>query len=204
MKKVFLYLYPIKEFTSMFLFHNDSLYDELNIERPLPILNEAIDRRYRRKGYQIVFALYPDRELYGIEQEDEDKIIYADIPFSEVNPYDERGNAKENFIPKYPSEDKLIEELGAVDELVVSGYHASDCVKKVAYKAYQRGINTSVDLDLTELFFGLYKQKDYFDLENYNPERFKSYMIAKFGVESFDRDYATLIYDFIKQSDKQI
>ena len=27
MKKVFLYLYPIKEFTSMFLFSDDSLYD---------------------------------------------------------------------------------------------------------------------------------------------------------------------------------
>lgn len=49
MRKVFLYLYPIEEFTKMFLFHDDSLYDEWGIERPLPILNNAINKRYREK-----------------------------------------------------------------------------------------------------------------------------------------------------------
>ena len=34
MKKVFLYLYPIKEYTNMFLFHDDKLYDDCII-RPL-------------------------------------------------------------------------------------------------------------------------------------------------------------------------
>lgn len=81
MKKVFLYLYPIEEFTKMFLFHNDGLYDEWGIERPLPILNNTINRRYREKGYQVVFALYPDRDLYGIQKKDEDIIIYTDISF---------------------------------------------------------------------------------------------------------------------------
>ena len=79
MQKVFLYLYPIKEFTNMFLFHDDKSYDEWNVPRPLPILNDTMDKRYREKGYQVAFALYPDRELYGIEQKDRDKIIYTDI-----------------------------------------------------------------------------------------------------------------------------
>ena len=130
MQKVFLYLYPIKEFTNMFLFHDDKLYDKWNVPRPLTILNSTIDKRYREKGYQVVFALYPDRELYGIEQKDRDKIIYTDIPFSEASAYDENGNEKKNFIPKYPNERFLIEQLEPVDELVVGGYHVMDCVKR--------------------------------------------------------------------------
>ena len=45
MKKVFLYLYPIEEFTKMFLLHDDVLYDEWGIEKPLPILNDTINKR---------------------------------------------------------------------------------------------------------------------------------------------------------------
>lgn len=211
MRKIFLYLYPIKEFTNIFLFHDDRLYDEWNIERPLPILNETINRRYREKGYQIVFALYPDRDLYGIEQRNGDKVIYTDIPFSEASAYDENGNKKKNFIPKYPNESMLIEQLGDVDELVVGGYHAIDCVKRVAEIALERGINTLVDLDLTDLFFNLYKQKDYFDIENYSPERFKENMISRHGNEFtefeerlFNRNYSSPVYGFINQSNKKL
>ncbi len=211
MRKIFLYLYPIKEFTNMFLFHDDRLYDEWNIDRPLPILNETINRRYREKGYQIVFALYPDRNLYGIEQRNGDKIIYTDIPFSEASAYDENGNEKKNFIPKYPNESMLIEQLGNVDELVVGGYHAMDCVKRVAEIALQRGINTLVDLDLTDLFFNLYKQKDYFDIENYSTERFKENMISRhrnefteFEERVFNRNYSSPVYGFQKQSNRRL
>ena len=62
-----MYLFPIEEFTKMFLFRNDKLYDEYGIERPLPVLNETINERYRKNGYQIVYALYPDKLLYGVE-----------------------------------------------------------------------------------------------------------------------------------------
>ncbi len=41
MNKIFLYLYPIEEYTKMFLFPDDKLYDEWNIKRPLPILNDC-------------------------------------------------------------------------------------------------------------------------------------------------------------------
>lgn len=47
MKKVFLYLYPIEEYTKFFMFSKDELYDEWNVKRPLPILNECIEKRYR-------------------------------------------------------------------------------------------------------------------------------------------------------------
>ena len=203
MNKVFLYLYPIEEYTRMFMFHNDQLYDEWKIERPLPVLNDTINKRYREKGYKIVFALYPDKELYGVEKCSDDRIIYTEIPFSEASAIDENGREKKNFIPKYPDEMFLLSQIGYVDELVVGGYHAMDCVKRVAEVALQSGINTLVDLDLTDLFFGLYKQKDYFDREVYNPGRFKAYMIGKKGKENmefmermFNRNYESSVYGF--------
>ena len=214
MSKVFLYLYPIEEFTKMFLFHNDQLYDECNILRPLPVLNDAINERYRKKGYQIVYALYPDKDMYGVEKYPGDRIIYTDIPFSLASAIDENGNEKKNFTPKYPNEMFLIKQIGNVDELVVGGYHAIDCVKKVAEIALQNGINTLVDLDLTDLFFNLYKQKDYFNKETYDPIKFKSHMISQKGEEYvdfmegiFNRNYASPVYGFntenhIKSSSK--
>ena len=211
MKKVFLYLYPIKEFINIFLLHDDQTYDKLNIDRPLPILNDTIDKRYRQKGYQVIFALYPDRELYGVEQRDGDKIIYTDIPFSDVNPKDEKGNIKKDYIPKFPDERLLIEQLGDVDELIVGGYHSMECVRRVAEKALDSGINTLVDLDLTDLFFNVYKQKDYFDRENYSPERFKiNDLIICHGnnytesdIELFDKAYSSPVYGFVKQFNKK-
>ena len=207
MKKVFLYLYPIKEFTNMFLLSDDSLYDKWNIERPLPILNKAIDERYRKNGYQIVYVLFPDRELYGLEKMDEDKIIYTDISFSDFSAYDEFGNKKENFIPKYPSEELIIEQLGNIDELIVGGYHALDCVKRVGEVALQKEINTLVDLDLTDYFFNLYKQKDYFNIEQYDPNRFKENVINKYGDELkdmeeriFNNNYSSPVYGFNTKS----
>ena len=211
MGKVFLYLYPIKEFTNMFLFHDVNLYDELNTPRPLSILNDTIDKRYRKKGYQVVFALYPDKELYGIEKHDGDKIIYTDIPFLEASAYDENGNEKKNCTPKYPNEISLIKQLGSVDELVVGGYHAMDCVKRVAEIALQSGISTLVDLDLTDLFFNVYKQNNYFNIEEYSPERFKMNMITRHGIEVsevreriFDRNYSSPVYGFNKEKNDKI
>ena len=210
MRKVFLYLYPIEEFTKMFLFHDDSLYDEWNVERPLPILNDTINQRYREKGYQIVYALYPDKDLYGLKKSAKDLIVYTDILFSEASAYDENGVKKNNFIPKYPNEKLLLEQLGAIDKLVVGGYHVMDCVKRVAEVALSLGIDTLVDLDLTDLFFYVYKQKDFFDIKNYSPERIKINMINSFGDEHveleerlFNRNYSSPVYGFTNQTSKR-
>ena len=107
---MFLYLYPIKEFASTFLLSDESLYDTWHILKPMPILNETIDRRYRQKDYQVIFVMFPDKKIYGIDKKEEDKIIYTDTLFLDINAYDERGNEKKNFIPKYPDEDKIIEK----------------------------------------------------------------------------------------------
>lgn len=44
MNKVFLYLYPIEEFTKVFDLGNE-YYDEIGIRRPLDVLNETIQKK---------------------------------------------------------------------------------------------------------------------------------------------------------------
>ena len=178
MKKVFLYLYPIKEFASTFLLSDESLYDTWHILKPMPILNETIDRRYRQKDYQVIFVMFPDKKIYGLDKKEEDKII---------------------------------EKLKDVDKLVIGGYHANDCVKKVAEKSLERGIDTLVDLDLTELFFQVYKKEKYFDMENYSPERFKIYTINKFGKDYseyekdiFKKEFSSPVYGYSKKLVKKL
>lgn len=210
MKRVFLYLYPIQEYIKFFMFRKDSYYDEMNIKRPLPILNETIDKRYRNLGYEIVYAIYPDKEIFGIDIKDTDRIIYTDVTFEEASAIDSKGNEKKNFVPKYPSEEYLLNQLGDVDELVVGGFHCFDCVKKVANVSNDLGIPTTVDIELTDLFFNLYKE-DYFEIDNYDPNRFKDFMINKLGPKGiefktrlFERNYSDPIYGFNKKETKKL
>ena len=208
MNKVFLYLYPIEEYTKMFLFHNDKKYDERNIKRPLPILNECIQKRYRDKNYQVVFALYPDKNIFGIIPKKEDKIILTDITFDEASAYYSDGTQKENFVPKYPNEQFLLNQLGHIDKLIIGGYHFSDCVKRVGETALNMGINTIIDLDLTDLFFSLYKNDEYFQIDQYNPKRYKEYWQRKleqrveekeFIEHQFQKMYGNPIYGFYSE-----
>ncbi len=192
----------------MFLF-SDELYDKWNVKCPLPILNECIQKRYRDKGYQVVFVLYPDKEIYGIIPKEEDKIIYTDILFSENSAYDENGKEKKDFVPKYPNEQLLINQLGNIEELVVGGYHYSDCVKRVAETALNMRINTLVDLDLTDLFFNLHRQEDYFNIEQYNPEKYRENWLNKaleygeeFAKKQFDRMHSSPVYGFSNEEEK--
>lgn len=206
LKKVFLYLYPIEEYTAMFL-HGD----EDNSQNPLSVLNECIQKRYRDNDYQVVYALYPDKDIFGIIPKENDRIIYTDILFSEISETDEYGREKKDFVPKYPSEQLLIEQLGDIQELVIGGYHFSDCVKIVGETALNMGVNTIIDLDLTDIFFNLYNQADYFDMLEYNPEKFKRQMMMddlrfgeKIALEQFNYVYSSPVYGFSQPTNKNI
>ena len=199
MNKIFLYLYPIKEYIDMFLY-SDVLYEKLDIKSPLPILNECVQRRYRENGFQIIYVLYPDKELYGLDFKDGDKIIYTDILFSDF-----RNNIKDKDNPslKYPNEKLIIESLGNVHKLVIGGYHYSDCVKRIGEMSIRFGIDTLIDLDLTDLFFTLYRNPLYFKIEEYNPERFKEYIMSElsqinpsFAEKHFKSMYSSEAYGF--------
>lgn len=194
MKKIFLYLYPIEEYNRSFEFSEEYLQQN-GRENPYKVLNECIQKRYRDKGYQIVYAIYPDKSLYGINLLPTDKIIYTDVTFEQANGYN--GNIK------YPNESYLIAQLGDFDEIVVGGFHFGDCVKRVAEYCYQCGTSVLVDLDLTDLFFNIYHKKDYFKIDEYNPKNYKNYILlnSRFSNKElaerlFERNYNSPVYKF--------
>ncbi len=205
MSKVFLYLYPIKEFASKFTLYQDIDDSKLSEDliktkyEPFKALNETIDKRYRKKGYKIVYVIYPDKEIYGVKLEENDTIIKTNITFDEV--------IKNH---KYPSEEDIIEKIGHVNELVVGGYHSTDCVRRTSEVALEKGIDTLVDLDLTDLFFSLYKE-EYFNKEIYDPFKLRNYMINKRGEEYIelmtrviDKNYDSPVYKFNNENIKKI
>ena len=176
MKKVFLYLYPVQEYNRYFEFSEEYLH-EIGRENPYKVLNECIQKRYREKEYEIVYAIYPGKKIYGINTLTTDKIIYTDVTFEQASGYNHDGIKKQDKDIKYPSEKYLIEQLGDFDEIVIGGFHFGDCVKKVAEYCYQNGFSTLVDLDLTDLFFSVYYKKDYFKIDEYNPKNYKEFIL---------------------------
>ena len=202
MKKIFLYLYPIQEYNHSFEFSEEYL-NEIGRENPYKVLNECIQRRYREKGYQIIYAIYPDKNIYGINPLPTDKIVYTDVTFEQASGYNKDGSEKQDKDIKYPSEKYLIEQLGDFDEIIVGGFHFKDCVKRVAEYCYQSGYPTLVDLDLTDLFFSVYHQKAYFKIDEYDPKNYKNYILSNSGFSNmeiaeklFERNYNSPVYGF--------
>lgn len=210
MEKVFLYLYPIEEYNRMFLF-SDDYYELIGRRKPFDVLNECIEKRYRNKGYKVIFALYPDKTIYGINVKENDKIIYTDVLFKEASGYNEDGTEKDKSEIKYPSEKFLISQIGDAQSIVVGGFHWADCVRKVAEACHENGIDTVVDLDLTDIFFGLYYKEDYFKIDEYDPQRYKNYRLENFGIRDpdfalncFNNTYDSPIFGFDDDSSKKV
>lgn len=148
--KKLLFLYPIEEYMKI-------------LDRPnlIQTLNDTIDKRYRQKGYEIYYLVFADKNVYKLQVKDNDRVIKADITFKRhTTPI-----AKDVY--QYPDNNNIEREVGKVDTLVVCGFHAQDCVKRVAEHFYNSGVNTLVDMELTELF-GVFSSRYYFDEENYN------------------------------------
>ena len=105
----------------------------------------------------------------------------------------------------------IIESLGDVHKLIIGGYHCSSCVKRIGEMSLSFGINALVDLDLTDLFFSLYKNPKYFKIEEYNPRRFKEYIMSElsqisssFAERQFNNMYGSKVYGFEESSLKKL
>lgn len=209
MKKVFLYLYPVQEYNRSFEI-SDKLLKQLGRGNPYNVLNECIQKRYREKGYEIVYAIYPGKKIYGVKTLTTDKIIYTDVTFEQASGYNHDGSEKQDRNIKYPSEKYLIEQLGNFDEIVIGGFHFGDCVKRVAEYCYQSGFPTLIDLDLTDLFFSLYYKKDYFKIDEYSPKNYKNYILSnsrfsnmEIAERLFERNYNSPVYGFENVEEKR-
>ena len=169
MRKVFLFLYPIKEYVRFLQFRDN---------KPLPIMNECIQKRYRDNGYEVIFALFPDRELCELEKKEEDKVVYTDIPFTDLNGFDENGKEKDRSQIKYADSMHILRQVGPTDKLVIGGFHFDDCVKRVALASKSIGIDTLIDLEMTDKLASLY-DAEYFQLDNYSPKRYYEWLKKK-------------------------
>ena len=185
-KKVFLYMYPIEQFISQYKFR-EKMYDHIIKDpRPLPILNYMIDERYRKRDYIVMYVLFPDTKRYGLDRVNGDKRIYADIPFSKVDWDDEWRRKRKDFVPEIPDNEYILKQvekyvkLKNISELVVSGFFSRYYVKQMAKLASEKGVNTVIDLDLTEIFFLFYNKSGFLTKEPYNPDKFYEFYINFF------------------------
>lgn len=119
-------------------------------------LNSCINWRYRMNGFSVNYAILDDCEVSEvILLEPGDKIIRVGM-----DAQTHRTKREDGTYP-YPNQDYILNQLNSPERLVVTGFHMWDCVERLAKRAYERGISTLVDEDLTEFFAGRLKDRDF-------------------------------------------
>ena len=146
--KEYLFLFPIKEYVDGALDSYGRFKDEKAV---VSELTNIIDARYRSQGYGINWLLFsehenPDSPDLNLVSEylnvAGDCILTAGVSFMDhVNNH------------TYADVDYVLDQLPAHCKLVIGGFHQYDCVDRIAKRSYERGINTFVDEDTTEMFF---------------------------------------------------
>ena len=142
--KKMLFLFPVS-----FYFDRDKTYKYADL------LSKMIDARYRKKGYSIYYLVFSNENIAYLEKHKDDRVIKSDVRLID-----------ECHIP-YTSNDLIQKHLGTVDELVVCGFHERDCVRKVAKHFSSIGVDTLVDIELTNQI-GKYCDLPSFSIDEYN------------------------------------
>ncbi len=157
--KSFVFLYPIPEIIN-FEIQNHGWFEEGGVDafrqRYRSTLNRCIDVRYRQKGFDINYALFNGHEISDvIEIQPLDKIIEVGLDFE--------THTKKQLDGKYPypNQDYILNQLNNGGIIRIAGFHMWDCVEKLAKRAYEIGLDTLVDEDLTEFFPGRLRDSDF-------------------------------------------
>ena len=183
----YLFLYPVQEYFSSMMDFIRSF--EREGHKPSELI-ELIDARYRNQGYGINWLLFsqegnaekPDLSLVPdyVNIRQEDGILVAGISF--------KRHCEEK---RYPNPEYVLNQLPCHKRLVIGGFHQWDCVDKVAETSHPRGIDTFVDEDTTELFFGRHTF-------NGIPLIRKEWDIEAIGISKEDS-----VYEFAKKKRQQ-
>lgn len=159
--KVFLFLYPISEYVTLFLGLDSPAaarfasvsgksYVSYSIKRYNPrYINSLIEARYRDQGYHIAW-LFPGLGLANSAIELSEKSEFIEIrqgdqvlpSYAYPGGYADVGRVLEDLAESSP-----------LEEIILGGYHQWDCVDKFAAGVYEAGISVRVDEDLTEFYF---------------------------------------------------
>lgn len=152
MSKEFLFLYPIEKYARHSIAY-DMFQNYPEKGKSLTKLDEIIVARYRNKGFGVSWLLFqtpdglPDISdlMTCVSYEREDRFVLSGTTFQE---------ATRPINPLYANPQHVINQLQGVKKLVLGGFHQNDCVDKIARHAHEQGIDTFVDEDTTEFFFG--------------------------------------------------
>jgi hypothetical protein len=149
--KQFVFMYPIPEFIDFEIglgcygFKND--FREFYKKK----LNSCINKRYRQNNFKINYFIFDDSKVSDIILlQDSDKVKSVSLDY--------KKHLREK---EYPNEDYILSQLDEVDTLRICGFHMWDCVERIAKRAYEKGIETLVDEDLTEFFTNRIKDRDF-------------------------------------------
>lgn len=144
----YLFLFPIEEYFKSYLRDNRIF----NLPGHPSELVKIIDARYRNKGYGINWLLFSQKKDLSkpdlsqvpecINIQKQDGILVAGVSF------DDHVSKK-----VYADSDYVLDQLLVHKRLVVGGFHQFDCVDRLARRSYERGVDTFVDEDTTNLFF---------------------------------------------------
>ena len=159
-------------------------------------INLCINLRYRQKGFSIIYALFDKHPMsMVVDLYPGDKVLRVGKDFASFNTKTQDGS-------NYPNPDLLLDKLTEFQTLRFGGFHLWDCVNRFAGRAYERGFDTLVDEDLTELFTSNILKKD-FRLDIYPSiiytDHFKrqidmeEYLNARRGKPWFWQDYDKLL-----------
>lgn len=113
-------------------------------------INRAVQERYRDRGYDVHWVLFAEHQPSPlIEILPQDNIISADISFKT------HTTKRPDGTYQYADTQQIIRHVRPYQDVVVTGYHVSDCVDRIAAATHAAGHQTLVDEDLTENFLYL-------------------------------------------------
>jgi hypothetical protein len=180
--KQFVFLYPIPEIIN-FEIENHGWSEKRGIEffkkKYKRVLNACIDTRYRKKDYKINYAIFDDTSVSDIiNLQSSDTIIKVGLDFKTHTTKQSNGEYP------YPNQDYILNQLGEISTIRIAGFHMWDCVERLAKRAYERGLNTLVDEDLTEFFAGRLRDPNFRidKYPTYNPR--DNGEMSKFFIEA--------------------
>jgi hypothetical protein len=142
---------------------------EEEFDRRFRLINRLLDC-YRGFGYRVTWAMFgehdkeekPDMMLWShvFEQYEGDEVISVGVSYFD---HTRQG--------KYPDESQVLQELGSIEQLIVGGFHKSDCVQRFEGAARELGITVFPDCFLTDEFFPEMLMSFRYDMD--------AYMLAK-------------------------
>ncbi len=148
MMKTFVFLYPIPEYIDFEIDRGANKNRESSDvfrARYKKMLNACIATRYRQNGFFVKYVMFDNHQISDlIEIQKGDDIIRTELDFKTHT-----TKRKDGTFP-YPDNNLILQRLEPATTLRIGGFHMWDCVDKFAKRAYERGIDTLVDEDLTE------------------------------------------------------